>query len=135
MRYVYICSLLYRPFLYLAVHSTSPESLPSPVRELARKAIHYAFALNDDLGISYRFEGTWTTCRLAGANILTLSAAKKAGLITPQTLSATGNELNDFFTAITMNERRLRRWSKESPDLQMLSKAIEERSVQIFPLP
>jgi hypothetical protein len=135
MRYVYICSLLYRPFLYLAVHCSSPGSLPDPVKILARKAVHHAFAMNDEIGIHYRYEGTWATCRLAGANILTLFAAQKAGLITEETLLAMGHEPTDLTTAIEMNERRIDYWASESPDLKMLAKAIEERLNLVFRSP
>lgn len=135
MRYVYICSLLYRPFLYLAVHSASPESLPGSVLALARKAIHHAFAMNDEIGIHFRFEGTWATCRLAAGNILTLCAAQKAGLITEETLLAMSHEPTDLTTAMKINERRLVYWANESPNLKMLVKAIEERRNLVSELP
>ena len=120
-------SLLCRPFLYLAVHSSSPESLVSPVLALARKGIHYAFEMNNEIGLHYRFEGTWATCRLAAANILTLCAAQKAGLITNESLAAMGNETIDLTVAINTNQQRLDYWANESRDLRMLAKSIDER--------
>lgn len=83
--------------------------------------------MNDEIGLYYRFEGTWTTCRLAGANILMLCAAQKAGLITEETLVAMGHEPTDLTIALEMNQRRLDYWANESHDLRMLAKAIGER--------
>ncbi|KAJ4990209.1 fungal specific transcription factor domain-containing protein [Stagonosporopsis vannaccii] len=131
-RYAYICSLLYRPFLYIAVHSPSSACLPKIVIELAHKAIRHALALNDDIGARYRFEGTWAMCRLAGANILLLCAAKKARLLSQSTLLAIGREWGDLTTALEMDKVRLKYWSQESVDLRVLTRAVEERYALAF---
>ncbi|KAF1922687.1 uncharacterized protein M421DRAFT_350517 [Didymella exigua CBS 183.55] len=126
MRYVYICSLLYRPFLYIAANLPRQE-LSDPVLAMAHKAIDNAFAMNDEIGIHYRFEGTWAMCRLAAANILTLCAAKQRMLLGHVTLVFIDRSEDDVKKALKMNKARLQYWSQESPDLRLLAKAVEER--------
>lgn len=126
MRYMYICSLLYRPFLYLATTLPTDRSL-DPVFNMAHKAIINAMAMNDEIGICYRFEGTWTICRLAAANVLTLCAAKYRRMLTPAMLIFMNRTEEDIKAALKTNRMRLEHWSRESPDLQLLAKAVEER--------
>ena len=126
MRYMYICSLLYRPFLYLNVTLPMDQSSDSVI-DMAHKAIRNAMAMNDEIGIHYRFEGTWTICRLAAANILTLCAAKYRMQLTPVMLIFMKRTEEDLKAALRTNRARLEHWSKESPDLQLLAKAVEER--------
>jgi hypothetical protein len=126
MRYMYICSLLYRPFLYIAVTVPMDQSL-DPVLKMAQKAIKNAMAMNDEIGMYYRFEGTWAICRLAAANILTLCAAKHRRRLTPVMLIFMDRTEEDLKAALKTNRARLEHWSKDSPDLQLLAKAVEER--------
>lgn len=123
---MYICSLLYRPFLYIAVTLPMNQSL-DPVLNMAQKAIKNAMAMNDELGIHYRFEGTWAICRLAATNILTLCAAKCGRRLTPVVLICMDRTEEDVKAALKSNKARLEHWSKDSPDLQLLAKAVEER--------
>lgn len=123
---MYICSLLYRPFLYIAV-SLPPQELSDPILKMAHKAIDNAFAMNDEIGIHYRFEGTWTVCRLAAANILTLCAAKQGGRLTWSTFVSLTHSEDDVKKALRMNRARLQNWAQESLDLRLLTQAVEER--------
>jgi hypothetical protein len=134
MRYVYICSLLYRPFLYIAINLPCGE-LSDPILTLAHKAIDNAFAMNDEIGIHYRFEGTWAICRLAAANILTLCAAKRRMLLGHVTFVILNRSEDDVKKALKTNQARLQYWSQQSPDLQLLAKAVEERCNVAFGSP
>lgn len=82
-RYVYISSILYRPFIYLLVHHK--QQLPSDKREavltFADKAIQNCIAMNDGYGLYCRDEDSWYTCRLAFAHILTIEAAIRGGVL------------------------------------------------------
>lgn len=130
MRYVYIRSLLYRPFLYIAVKLPSRE-LSDPILALAYKGIENAI-IHDEVGMYYRFEGTWAMCRLAAANILTLCAARQASLLDHAALAAIGYKEDDLRKALKISKARLKTWEQESSDLRTLAKAVEERAIVAF---
>lgn len=99
---------------------------------MAYKAIENALTMNDEVGIYYRFEGTWAICRLAAANILTLCAARQGSLLDHAALAAIGHSEDDLKKALKMNKARLQNWEQESLDLRMLAKAVEERAIVAF---
>lgn len=125
-RYFHICALLYRPFLYIAVHCDQLQENPD-VRTLARKAIHCSAMANDGVERRHRYDGLWFSCRLAGAHILTLLAAKKCGLLTPDCLDELGCTDRDLELAIQVNLDLLGYWSTENVDLLAFKEAIEDQ--------
>lgn len=111
-RYFDVQFLLYRPFLYYAIHNhdTGPHSNQFLVQPYARKALETCLRRNDGVALFHRHHGSWYTCRSAITNVLLIAAAKKSGSVPLEPLA-------DYQRAVRIAFLELAFWSDESPDL------------------
>ncbi|KAM0720454.1 hypothetical protein Q7P37_004590 [Cladosporium fusiforme] len=127
-RYVHICTLMYRPFLYLTIqHSDKlPPALAEKVLSLAYRGIGASFLMSDGIGMHHRYEGTWYACRLSGVQILIVAAAKRAGLLETARFQETGYTQFDWERSLIVNKHMLDYWAQESADVAALRDEIRD---------
>jgi hypothetical protein len=112
-----IRSLLYRPFLYIAVHgSPSDDAQMMKVRTLTRKALEVCIINNSGHYITHRHHGTWYGLRESMSSGFMLIAAKLSGLVADSAVPTTG-EIEDhvYCHALEACLEKLRYWEAESP--------------------
>lgn len=121
-----IKSLLYRPFLYYAIHhrNSNPETTRI-VEPWAQKALSTIIELTSSGPKYHRHHGIWATCRVLTSCALLILAAKKSGLISggdaPQ-----GSQLGWEYTHSFQNcLETLRYWESESPDIARAREVVE----------
>lgn len=121
-RYLDLQFMLYRPFLYYAIHNqgdTTPCRLNRYlVQPYAQKALKSCLRRNDGVGILHRHHGTWYTTRSAVTTILLIIAAKTSGRVPVEPLA-------DYQRAIDLGMRELAFWCHESPDFRQPLNVLE----------
>lgn len=131
-RYVHICTLLYRPFLYLSVeHGSQLGPRADAILPLAFKGVECCFLMNDGIGLHHRYEGTWYACRLCAVQIRTLMAAKRGGLFAHPRFTESGYTASDVDKALAVNKAAIDYWAKESPDLAALRDVVDSSTLEI----
>lgn len=123
-------ALLYRPFLYLAVHSserTSPNT-NAAFEGLVMKALQACVEFISGRGMTHRHHGTWYALRESVSMSLMLLAASRSGLITQISPSADGMAQDNIYgRAIQICIEQLRYWEVESPpDIMRAREILEE---------
>lgn len=125
-----IRDLLYRPFLYHAVHSTQPagEQKSALLRQYLHKALESCLWFDSGLAMTLRHHGTWYGLRGCTMSGLMLVAAEMKGFISWTTSSGDGGEQQDtrYGRAMHMAIERLRYWEGESPDMLRARELMEE---------
>lgn len=122
-------ALLYRPFLYLAVHSTerSSPSISAAFEGLVKKALESCVEFISGRGMTHRHHGTWYALRECISMSLMLVAASRSGLITR--ISPSPDEMvqdSIYGRAIQICIEQLRYWEAESPPDIMRAREILE---------
>jgi len=125
-RYVGILSLLYRPFLYYAVHHHDRDSeVNHRIEPLVQKALANCAGCKAGVVIDHRHHGTWFACRQITTWALLLLAARKSGLITWDQPWHGASVNMDFAHSFQVAIDTLRYWEAESPDVVRAREAIE----------
>lgn len=122
-------ALLYRPFLYLAVHSTERTNLNknAAFEGLVRKALQSCVEFISGRGMTHRHHGTWYALRECISMSLMLVAASRSGLITRLSPSAEGVVQDNIYgRAVQICIEQLRYWEAESPPDIMRAREILE---------
>jgi len=122
MRYWWIVSTLYRPFLYhLIHHPTPPPAQAKKMRDYASKGLEIDTNFILSNVITHRHHGAWLVIRAVTANSLVLGAAGKAGMGMP----------GRWRDAITAAKEFLTYWESEVRDAGALKRVVEavERGV------
>lgn len=111
-RYLDLQFLLYRLFLYHAIHNQDNNSCSNgfPVQQYAQKALRTCLRLNDGVALFRRHHGTLNTCRSVITNILLIAAAKESGRVPLEPMA-------EYQRAARIAMLELAFWSCESPDL------------------
>lgn len=117
MRYWFIVSTLYRPFLYYLIHSSTPPppAQAAKMREYARKGLEIDTNLILSNVITHRHHGAWLAIRAVTANSLVLGAAAKAGMGMPERWKEAVTAARDFLVY----------WQSEVRDAGPLRKVVE----------
>lgn len=128
-RYLQIKFLLYRPFLYYALHYTATTNrgdlaLPGFVQ----KSLDSCLTVNSGLAMTHRHHGTWYGLRNAITAGFMLVAARLGGLVTTaDTLQVGQVHENAYGHAILACLQRLRYWEAESTgDIRRASEMLQE---------
>lgn len=128
-RSVNMKALLYRPFVYLAVHSTegSNPDTRAAVERFARKALELCLRFISGRTMTHRHHGTWYALRESMSMSLMLMAASRGGLI-PQ-ISAQSDDMaqdNVYGRAVRICIEQHRYWEAESPpDIMRVREILE----------
>lgn len=112
-----IRALLYRPFLFLAIHAPPrDDSQQKEVRKYAQKALNICVKNNSGYSITHRHHGTWYGLRESIAAGFMMFAAKMSGLSANNEAFFDG-VLDDRVYEHTIQAclQRLRYWEAESP--------------------
>ena len=132
-REIAIRSLLYRPFVYLAIHHPPQDHTEMlRVRSLAHKAISICMMVDPGHSMSHRHHGTWYGLRESISAGLMLVASKMSGLIPDETAFPNG-ELNDsvYMHLVEAYLQKLRYWEAEAPsDVRRGREMLEELHAQ-----
>ncbi|KAH8801414.1 hypothetical protein F5884DRAFT_513774 [Xylogone sp. PMI_703] len=122
--------LLYRPFLYLAVHFTQRTSTNTSVavEGFVKKALDLCVEFNSGHAMTHRHHGTWYGLRESTSMSLMLVAANMRGLITWTSPLHDGMmQENSYGRAIRTCIEKLRYWEAESPpDILRAREILEE---------
>jgi hypothetical protein len=125
-----IRDLLYRPFLYHAVHSTHSygEATTNSLQLLLHKALEACMWFNSGVAMTHRHHGTWYGLRGCTTSGLMLLAAQMKGFISWTAPSGDGETLQNTKYGMAMHNalERLRYWEAESPDIVTARKLMEE---------
>ncbi|PVH79103.1 hypothetical protein DL98DRAFT_461561 [Cadophora sp. DSE1049] len=124
-RILLIRRLLYRPFLYYAIHATHQEQIPwdlaSALQGFVQKSLATCLTCNTGTAITHRHHGTWYDLRESITAALMLLAAHAADLITinlqsllsPQTEALDDNK--QYARILQICVEKLRYWEAEAP--------------------
>ncbi|PVH85961.1 hypothetical protein DL98DRAFT_511047 [Cadophora sp. DSE1049] len=135
-RSLLIRGLLYRPFLYYAIHSSQIRThwdLNTRLQVFVQKALTISVACDTGTAITHRHHGTWYSLRESITNALMLLAAHAAGLITvnlqpsllPQVQGVDDNQR--YARTLRICIEKLRYWEAEAPpDIALSRRIIEE---------
>ncbi|KAH6989939.1 hypothetical protein EDB80DRAFT_587984 [Ilyonectria destructans] len=130
-RYWGIRTLLYRPFLYHAIHSTRRTSgnTNAVLQGLVQKAFDVCLEFNAGCGLTHRHHGTWFGLRASVSTGLMLLAANIRGLITwtSPLCDSEGAQENTYGRTIRVCIERLRYWEAESPDVMRAREILQEQ--------
>ncbi|KAH6718437.1 hypothetical protein BKA61DRAFT_302044 [Leptodontidium sp. MPI-SDFR-AT-0119] len=135
-RSLLIRGLIYRPFLYYAIHSVNSQThwdLCNKLQAFVQKALEACLACETDIGMTHRHHGTWYALRESTTNSLLLLAARAAGLITfdfhvsssphPEVIS----DSHKYARVLRVCIEKLRYWEAEAPpDIALSRRIIEE---------
>ncbi|KAB8223914.1 hypothetical protein BDV33DRAFT_199960 [Aspergillus novoparasiticus] len=132
-RFTDIKCLLYRPFLYYAIHHKDHKPESNQMFEpLAQKALSSILELTTTGAVYHRNHGTWFICRLTTTSALLLLAATKSGLIPRDQFfesSCWGGEVGrSFKTCLDV----LKYWESESPDILKARQIVESLRDEIL---
>lgn len=124
-----IRGLLYRPFLYHAVHRERQRNseLDSRLTEYVQKALEVCLELSPSEGMTHRHHGSFYGVREALSASLMLIAASKAGLISwteparPPDFGSPDDHGNlttetRYGRAVRVSMERMEYWGAENPD-------------------
>lgn len=124
-----IRSLLYRPFVYLAIHNPSQDHTQMfRVRSFAHKALSICMMARPSYSMTHRHHGTWYGLRESISAGLLLVASKMAGLI-PDEAAFPHGELDDsvYMHLVESHIQKLRYWEAEAPsDIKRGREVLEE---------
>ncbi|KAH7384711.1 hypothetical protein BKA64DRAFT_711831 [Cadophora sp. MPI-SDFR-AT-0126] len=134
-RSLLIRGLLYRPFLYYAIHSNRIRiqgDLDTRLQVFVQKALTTSVACDASTVMTHRHHGTWYSLRESITNALMLLAAHTASLITfnlqpslnPQVEGIDDNQR--YAHTLRMCIEKLRYWEAEAPPDIALSRRIIE---------
>lgn len=109
---------IYRPFLYLMIHSSKGTSDCDMFHPFVRLHAATCSKLIHHWNIRHRHHGTWLMARQSFASALLLLAAQKAGL---------HEEIGGRYEASVQSSlSTLRYWENEAPDLQAARLILED---------
>lgn len=135
-RSLLIRGLLYRPFLYYAIHSgqtRTPWDMNGRLQVFVQKALTITVACDTGAAMTHRHHGTWYSLRESITNALMLLAAHVAALITinlqpsllPQVEGMDDN--HRYARTLRICIEKLRYWEAEAPpDIALSRRIIEE---------
>lgn len=130
-RYWGIRTLLYRPFLYHAIHSTRRTSgnTSAVLEGLVQKAFDVCLEFSDGCAMTHRHHGTWYGLRSSASTALMLLAANIRGLITwtSPLCDSEGAQENAYGRTIRVCIEKLRYWEAESPDIMRAREILQEQ--------
>jgi hypothetical protein len=124
--------LIYRPFVYVVIHTSELSELDPRIQSLAEKCLVVCLEHANAFAIKHRHHGTWLAMRwLFGATLVILAAALSGKIEVP----------GDYFSYVQITLAALRYWEEEAPDLrgarmvlqQVLEHATENQSNSISP--
>jgi hypothetical protein len=121
--------LLYRPFLYYAVHCAhdSSSSTSNLLEGFVQKALDVCLESNAGYSMTHRHHGTWYGLRMITSTGLMLLAARMSNLINWHSPSHNGEmQENEYARALRNCLEKLRYWEAESSDIAQACKIIEE---------
>lgn len=125
-RYTDIKGLLYRPFLYYAIHQQNSDSeISQIIGPLAQKALRNILELTTTGPLYHRNHGTWLSCRMIATCALLLLGAKKSGLIPGGISLQASNWEGEFGCSFRTCLDVLKYWESESPDIAKAREAVE----------
>lgn len=128
-RSVNMRALLYRPFLYLAVHSTERPNADTSValEGFVRKALDACVELISGRTMTHRHHGTWYVLRASMSMSLMLVAASRSGLITQISPQTDGVDQDNIYgRAVQICIEQHRYWEEESPpDIRRAREVLE----------
>ncbi|KAH8649343.1 hypothetical protein BX600DRAFT_112758 [Xylariales sp. PMI_506] len=125
-RYAIVKELIYRPFLYLALHK--PNLSPGHdqiIRKMAQNSVETILDMARFGPAYHRHHGSWLACRTIVGNALTLLAASKAGLVQLNGASQCPSTGFGPSQALESWLLTLHYWEAESPDISTALKLIE----------
>lgn len=129
-------ALLYRPFLYLAVHSTERTNLSTSAafEGLVKKALQACVEFISGRGMTHRHHGTWYALRESVSMSLMLLAASRSGLVTRISPSTDGVAQDNMYgRAVQICIEQLRYWEAESPpDIMRAREILEELYTSVY---
>ncbi|KAK5199920.1 hypothetical protein LTR92_000461 [Exophiala xenobiotica] len=125
-RYLGILGVVYRPFLYFAIHHPHDQSFETEqlIRPLIRKGLANLVEATLNLSVEHRHHGTWLKCRGVATFALVLLATKRGGLF-PDDANANYQHIDPDFSVDRSVQKcvdGLKLWERESPDI---AKAVE----------
>jgi len=128
-RSLLIRSLLYRPFLYYAIHAQAHGWNPTTTLALQgfiQKSLANCLAVNTGNAMTHRHHGTWYALRESVTTALMLLAAHAADLITTTTVEGLDDN-QQYARPLQICVERLRYWEAEAPpDVACAREIIEE---------
>lgn len=112
-----IRALLYRPFLYLAIHAPPRnDAQKMGVRKYAQKALNICVKNNSGYSITHRHHGTWYGLRESISAAFMLLAAKLSGVSNDDEVYPDVELSNQVYEhTLEACFQRLRYWEAESP--------------------
>ncbi|PYH84782.1 hypothetical protein BO82DRAFT_389805 [Aspergillus uvarum CBS 121591] len=124
-RYIDIKCLLYRPFLYYAIHHrTSDLESNQIIDTLAQKALKNILELTATVPFYHRNHGTWLSCRMVSTCALLLLGARKSGLIPAGNILRDSHWEGEFGHSFQTCLDILKYWESESPDIAKAREVI-----------
>ncbi|KFY90886.1 hypothetical protein V500_04905 [Pseudogymnoascus sp. VKM F-4518 (FW-2643)] len=128
-RSLQIHSLLYRPFLYYAIHAQAHRWNPTTslaLQGFVQKSLANCLAVNAGNAMAHRHHGTWYALRESATTALMLLAARAADLINTTTVEGL-NDNQQYARPLQICVERLRYWEAEAPpDVARAREIIEE---------
>lgn len=128
-RSLQIHSLLYRPFLYYAIHAQAHRWNPNTTLALqgfVQKSLANCLAVNAGNAMTHRHHGTWYALRESATTALMLLAARAADLINTTTVEGL-NDIQQYARPVQICVERLHYWEAEAPpDVARACEIIEE---------
>lgn len=128
-RSVIMKSLLYRPFVYLAVHSAEriDTSTRAALEGFVRKAMDACVQFISGRTMTHRHHGTWYGLRESMSMSLMIVAASRGGLIPQVSPSVDGVDQDNIYArAVQICIEQHRYWEAESPPDIMRAREILE---------
>lgn len=122
VREIYMYTLLYRPFLFLATHDQEVIQRDPRVQVLAEKCLRNCFHISSSVGIKHRHHGTYFVGRgLFSIGLIILATVKTGRLNVPSDWRRHMDHILAF----------LEYWELESPDLAR-GRAILQETLREF---
>ncbi|KAH6695663.1 hypothetical protein F5X68DRAFT_258227 [Plectosphaerella plurivora] len=125
-----IKDLLYRPFLYYAVHSTQTlsDATRKAVERLLHKGLESCLWFHSGIAMTHRHHGTWYGLRGCTISGLMMVAAQMKGFIswTEPLGDRDVPQVTSYALAMHNALEKLRYWEAESPDIVRARELMEE---------
>lgn len=117
LNYVDLRERIWRPFVYLAVHDSTPETDTSLVSAGAQKCLDMCFQTLEGARLKHRHHGLWLTIRCMFSKALLIIAAAKSenNLEMPEDWQRRVEEFQDY----------MRYWEEEAPECKGIRLALE----------
>ncbi|KAL9567407.1 hypothetical protein ACKAV7_008482 [Fusarium commune] len=120
-RFLELRERIWRPFLFLAIHSDPATSSSPEIRDCAETALSLVFQSIENTAVKHRHHGSWYGARENFSKALLILAAMKSGRIPV----GAGWE-----ASLDMVQTQLEYWEVEAPDLGVARLALAEIAEQ-----